>query len=157
MLIIWTDNLSVGMKAFDDDHKRMIGIINELHYLVEDGKAGSHVPPDEIEIQLHRLENYTRYHCACEEKLLAMTHYPMLAEHKLEHENLIAKIADMSERFKGGTRPPNAEELMNFAYEWVRDHISTTDKEYAEHLRSFDISPDNIQASLNPRSKAFSR
>jgi hemerythrin len=148
MLIIWTDNLSVGMKAFDDDHKRLIQIINELHYLVQEGKAEGQIPLEEIEIQLHRLENYTRYHCACEEKLLAMTCYPKLAEHKLEHENLIAKIADMSERFKGSTCPSDAEELMNFAYEWVRDHISSTDKEYAEHLRSFDLSPDDFRSKL---------
>lgn len=142
MLLIWTDNLSVGIKAFDDDHKRMIRIINELHHEVVEGKIRGKVSPEEIEIQLHRLQNYTIYHCALEEKVLEVTGYPNLEAHKQEHAELIAKIADMSLRFRRSTNPADAEEIMNFAYEWLRDHIFTQDREYVEHLRGRHLFPD---------------
>jgi hemerythrin len=139
MLLMWTDNLSVGIKAFDDDHKRLIAIVNELHYTIREAAASGQIAPEEIEIQLHRLENYTIYHCACEEKFLELTGYPKIEEHKREHAKLIAKIANMSARFKGSTRPEDAEEIMNFACRWVTEHIGASDKDYADHVRSRDF------------------
>ena len=33
----WTSDLSVGVAVLDDDHKRLIGIINQLHYGIKAG------------------------------------------------------------------------------------------------------------------------
>ena len=33
----WTSDLSVGVEVLDDDHKKLIGIINQLHYGITAG------------------------------------------------------------------------------------------------------------------------
>ncbi len=140
MLLTWTDDLSVGIRDFDDDHKRVIRIINELHDAVQDSAVTGKIAAAEMEIALHRLENYLQYHCAQEELLMEMTDYPELEEHKKEHAKLALLIKDMHSRFHGSTDPKHATEIMKFVYDWLIDHILVTDKRYASHLIAKGIS-----------------
>ena len=139
MLMMWTENLSVGVKAFDDDHKLLIRMINELHGVLQDVDAEGKIPPEEIEIALHRLENYIRSHCNHEEVAMAKTGYVELEEHKQEHAKLASMIAEMSWRFQGSTDPTNAGEIMQFIYDWVTNHINVTDKKFTKHLNTMGI------------------
>ncbi|MGA3160266.1 MAG: bacteriohemerythrin [Terracidiphilus sp.] len=139
MLLMWTENLSVGVKAFDDDHKRMIRMINELHGVLQDVDTEGKIPNEEIEIALHRLENYIQYHCMQEEAVMAKTGYAELEEHKEEHTQLAAILAEMARRFQGSTDPAHAGEIMQFIYDWLTNHINVTDKKYTVHLNSKGI------------------
>jgi hemerythrin-like metal-binding protein len=136
MLVFWTENLSVGVKEFDEDHKRLIKMLNELHHAAKDAEATGKVDKDEIEIALHRLENYAIGHCSREEALLAKTGYPGLEEHKKAHRQLLDQVADMTLRFRNSTDPRHATEIMECIFAWVTDHIYGTDKKYASHLRT---------------------
>ncbi len=136
MLLMWTDNLSVGVKNFDDDHKRMIRMINELHGAIEDVDDAGRIAEDEVEIALHRLENYIQYHCLEEERLMEQTGYPELRDHRKEHQGFNAKIAEMALRFRGSQDPNHATELMQFMYDWLTEHIFVTDRKYSSHLQS---------------------
>jgi hemerythrin len=139
MLLMWTDNLSVGVKDFDEDHKRIIRIVNELHGAIEDAKDRGMVEPEEIEIALHRLENYVHYHCAQEEIFMQKTGYPELEEHEQEHRTFRAMVAAMQERFRGSTRTSDAIELMQALHDWVTHHIFVTDKKFTAHLHKHEI------------------
>jgi hemerythrin-like metal-binding protein len=139
MLLMWTGNLKVGVKAFDDDHKRLVRLANELHGVVEDAGVDGKIPVEEIEIALHRLQNYLRFHCDKEEAEMARTRYPELAEHKAEHAKLAAKIAEMSVRFRGSTDPRQATELMQMIHDWLIDHIHGIDRKYTAHLNAKGI------------------
>jgi len=139
MIVMWTRNLSVGIECFDEDHKRLIRMLNELHGAAQCLDASGNMESEEIEIALHRLENYTRYHCSQEEKAMARTGYPGLKSHQKEHEKLIAMIANMATRFRGSTSPIHAEELMQVIYEWIINHVNLIDKEYSAHLNARGI------------------
>ncbi len=139
MLLVWTGNLSVGVKEFDDDHKRLLRMINELGAAIRAAGAHGPVEEEEIEITLHRLENYTQYHCAREEELMAKTRFPDIEDHRREHQFFFATIAEMSQRFRGSTDPRHATELMQFMYDWLTNHIYVTDMKYASHLHANGI------------------
>ncbi|HEY1257334.1 MAG TPA: bacteriohemerythrin [Terracidiphilus sp.] len=139
MLLMWTDNLGVGVKAFDDDHKRLIRMINELHGVIQDVDKEGKVPVEEIEIALHRLENYFKYHCLEEERLMEQTAFPGIREHRLEHKNFFAKITEMTLRFRGSSDVKDATELMEFIYGWLTNHIFVTDRKYSSHLHGKGI------------------
>ncbi|MGA2888545.1 MAG: bacteriohemerythrin [Terracidiphilus sp.] len=136
MLLMWTGNLSVGVKDFDDDHKRLIRMINELHGAIQEVDATGKIAEDEIEIALHRLENYFKYHCLREERLMEQTGYPELREHRKEHQTFFATVEEMVQRFRGSRDPKQATELMQFMYDWLTDHIFVTDKKYTSHLNA---------------------
>jgi hemerythrin-like metal-binding protein len=139
MLLMWTENLSVGVKAFDDDHKRLIRMINELHGALEDVDAEGKIAEEEIEIALHRLENYFTTHCLREEKTMEQTGYAGLEEHRQEHRKFFAKVAEMAQRFRGSRDARHATELMQFMYDWLTDHIFVIDRKYTMHMNAKGI------------------
>lgn len=139
MILMWTDNLSVGVKNLDDDHRRLIRLINELHGVIQDVDANGKIPVEEIEIALHRLENYFSYHCLEEERLMEQTGFPELREHRQQHQKFFATIAEMTQRFRGSTSPVHATEIMQFTYDWLTNHIFVTDRKYSSHLHAKGI------------------
>jgi hemerythrin-like metal-binding protein len=139
MLLMWTDNLSVGVKDFDDDHKRLIRMINELHGVLQDVNAQGKIAAEEIEIALHRLENYFKTHCMNEERIMEQTGFPELRDHRHKHKKFLATIEEMQTRFRNSTNPAHATEIMQFMYDWLTDHIFVTDKQYTLHLHAKGI------------------
>lgn len=139
MLLMWTENLSVGVKTFDDDHKRLIRMINELHGAIEDVDAQGKIGEEEIEIALHRLENYFTTHCLREEETMAKTGYPGLVEHKQEHQMFFATVTEMAQHFRGSRDPKHASEIMQFMYDWLTDHIFVIDRKYTMHMKAKGI------------------
>jgi hemerythrin len=139
MLLMWTDNLSVGIKRFDDDHKRLLSILHELDSAARAADGSGKIEKEEIEIALHRLENYVRYHCDREEQVMAQTHYTGLKAHQVEHAKLAAMIAEMQARFKESTSVKDAAEVMQLIFDWLIDHIHVTDKQYSYHLHSHQV------------------
>lgn len=130
-LMSWNDNLSVGVKVLDDDHKKLIGLLNELHDGITGGQrqeALGHV--------LHELITYTKTHFQREEELFARTGYPEAAAHKKEHDSLVQKAVDLQNRFKQGGTSMLSLETMSFLKSWLTQHIQGNDKKYSSHLKS---------------------
>jgi len=72
-LMTWTDSMSVGVKVLDDDHKKLVGMVNELHDGILEGhraEALGHV--------LDQLVSYTRIHFSREEAFLTVQSMPAL-------------------------------------------------------------------------------
>jgi hemerythrin len=141
MLLIWTQNLSVGVKNFDNDHKYLIRMINELDGIVKAAGEVGLIDKEELELTLHRLENYFHYHCLIEEKFMEDIGYPELALHRIQHLSFFEKIREMTEIFRGSSDAKHATELMNYLYTWLSSHINLADKKYGEYLLEKKISP----------------
>jgi hemerythrin-like metal-binding protein len=139
MLVMWTRNLSVGVKRLDEDHKRLLSVVHDLHYASQNVSAEGTVDAEEIEFALHRLENYFKYHCLEENRLMDKTAYPDREAHKLEHTGFLAMIQEKKQRFIGSSKPEDAIELMQFMYDWMTNHINVTDKKFGEHLNTKGI------------------
>ena len=114
MLLIWTQNLSVGVKNFDNDHKYLIRMINELDGMVKAAGELGVIDEEELELALHRLENYFHYHCLIEEKFMEDIGYPELELHRVQHLKFFEKIKEMTVLYGGSTDVKHAIELMNF-------------------------------------------
>lgn len=76
-LITWNENYSVKVKQFDDQHKKLIDMINELHDAMKVGKG-----KDVMEKILAGLIQYTVTHFANEERLMKQHNYPDYEQHK---------------------------------------------------------------------------
>ncbi|MEO5356308.1 MAG: bacteriohemerythrin [Nitrospirae bacterium YQR-1] len=129
-LITWTDNLSVHVREFDDQHKKLIQIINDLFDAVTARKG-----KEALEPVLTELIEYTKYHFINEENLLAKHGYPYAAIHKQEHDDLTQKVMSFEAQFKAGRAMVDLL-LMNFLKDWLTKHILGTDKKYSEFLNS---------------------
>ncbi|MGA2832656.1 MAG: bacteriohemerythrin [Terracidiphilus sp.] len=129
---VWSDNLSVGVKASDDDHKKLIDILNRLYDGMKSGQGR-----DVVGKVLDDLISYTKFHFSREEELFTKTGYPAV-EHKEEHRLLVKQVEDLRLRFKSGENSISVETL-DFLKDWLTIHIQGTDKKYSGHLNAAGI------------------
>ncbi len=129
-LITWTSNLSVGVKQLDEQHQKLINLINSLHDAMTQGKG-----KEALGNILNELINYTVYHFGTEENLFQKYGYMGYASHKQEHDKLTQQAKEIKTKFDSG-EPVLTIEVMNFLRDWLNNHIVGTDKKYGPFLNS---------------------
>jgi hemerythrin len=128
-LFTWDESFSVGIGEIDDQHKKLIRIINDLHRAVKEHKAGEVM--HEI---VGRMVDYTVFHFQTEEKYLERHAYPDLHAHMNAHAVFIEKARDLQKRASEG-RLIVSIEVMNFLKDWLMSHILDADRKYSPFLR----------------------
>jgi hemerythrin len=129
-LIDWNDNLSVNIKEVDLEHKKLIGMINELHSAMGSGKG-----QDAMGKVLTGLVEYTKTHFSYEEKLMQQHNYPGYLSHKGLHDALTKQVLDLQSKFQEGKGVVTVA-VMNFLKDWLTNHIQNTDKKYGPFLNN---------------------
>jgi hemerythrin len=129
-LITWNDNYSVKIKQIDDQHKKLINMLNELHDAMKVGKG-----KEVLEKILAGLIQYTVTHFAEEERLMKLHNYPDYVQHKKEHNLLMIQVNDVQKQYREGNAVLS-QAVMTFLKDWLQNHIQGTDKKYAPFLNS---------------------
>jgi len=127
-LIEWSDSLSVGFAEMDEDHKKLVELVNRLNKVViedADGKVIADI--------LSELLSYTQWHFRHEERLMQQYAYPGLNLHKEEHEALTSQALKLNEKYQGGDATVPGM-LMPFLKNWLTNHILGTDKQTGQYL-----------------------
>lgn len=130
MLLLWTENLRVGVEEFDEDHKKLVAMVNALHGAIEAGSSSKM-----LKRVLDDLEHYAWRHCTCEEVAFLETGYADAAAHTAEHDELRQMIAKMKQRRDQGTDAQLSVDVMNLIYVWITNHIYCSDRKYSEFVR----------------------
>jgi len=132
-LINWTNDFSVNVAEIDQQHKKLVGMINELHDAMRAGKG-----KDIIGSIINNLIDYARVHFGTEEKYFAQFGYPETEVHKMEHAGFIKKTLDFNNGFKQGKIGLTIE-VMNFLSDWLKNHILKTDKRYSKFFNEHGL------------------
>jgi hemerythrin len=132
--MVWNDRISVGVSSIDADHKKMVGMINELFDAVVAGEGRN-----KLNDLLDHLVDYTRYHFAREEKILARTRYPDAAAHKREHAEMRAWMDTAWHRYRNSATSAPSLEVMIYLKGWLLDHILGSDQKFASHMKAHHI------------------
>ncbi len=132
-LITWSNDLSVNIKEFDDEHKKLIGMINDLHSAMGSGKGKEAIGP-----VLGKLVDYTKTHFAAEEQILRKYDYPGYVSHKSLHDDLTKQVVDLQNKFQEGKLLVTVQ-VMNFLRDWLSNHILNIDKKYGPYLQGKGI------------------
>ncbi|MGB9623535.1 MAG: bacteriohemerythrin [Phycisphaerae bacterium] len=123
-ILTWSESLSVGVDEFDNQHRKLINMINALHDAMAKGQGREILGP-----LLDALVQYTATHFASEEKRMQQLHYPSYLQHKVEHDTLTRQVRDLKQRFDAGKTTITLE-VMKFLREWLTNHIQGTDRKY---------------------------
>jgi hemerythrin len=129
-LITWSDTLSVSIKEIDEQHKKLVTMVNELHSAMGAGKGKEMMGPI-----LSGLVDYTKTHFATEEKYMQKYGYPKYLLHKSEHDNLTKQVIDLNTQYQAGKAVVTVT-IMNFLKDWLTKHIQETDKMYSPFLNA---------------------
>ena len=129
----WKDDYSVGVKAIDDDHKRLIELLNGFQTAYR-----YHTGDDFERKALQELVDYTRYHFEREEKMMAEIGYPDLEAHKEQHRAMIAEVEKFQEEYrqKGHEALRGVADYLNG---WLIHHINGTDKRYSPYFEQAGV------------------
>ncbi len=127
-LMEWSDQLSVGIRLVDDQHRVLVDLVNELHAAMRARKS------DAVLVGvLERLKEYTVKHFAQEEEYFDRYGYPETSAHKEAHRKLVQQVLDFEAALKSGKAKVTMD-IMRFLKDWLVNHIMGTDKRYAPFL-----------------------
>jgi len=129
----WSDEYSVHLRVIDNDHKDLIGTVNELHDAIRNGS-----PKGQIGRIIHNLAQYVDEHFAREEALMEAYDYPGLAEHKRIHRHLARMVYAIRSVFASRPQEIDPARLLRFLKDWLVHHILEEDRKYVPFLRGSD-------------------
>jgi hemerythrin-like metal-binding protein len=127
-LIRWDESLSVGIAEIDDQHKRLVNMINELYdaMLQKKGKAV-------LSQIIKEMAEYAAVHFATEERYFVRYFYPETDSHRKEHREFKKKVEELRARFEAD-EIGIAGEVIDFLSTWLKAHIKGSDKRYGPFL-----------------------
>jgi hemerythrin-like metal-binding protein len=93
----WTEELSVNVKLFDSQHRRLVRLIARLETAMGEGQARQ-----EMAEILAELADYTTEHFATEEAVMTAYDFPWRDMHALEHRQFTASIGKLQLQVASG-------------------------------------------------------
>ena len=125
--MVWQDDLNTGIKVIDNQHRRIVDMINHLHDAVERGDRR------ELNDILDELVDYTLSHFTFEESLMEDAGYEFSRAHKRVHEVFVKRVSEYQLRFRASE--DIAQELLHTLSHWLFNHIRNDDKAIVDAVR----------------------
>lgn len=125
--IEWDKSFELNIPEIDEQHRRWIDIINELHdSLMSHG--GAHNLTDRI---LNDMIDYGKFHFTFEEEYLNEIGYPEINKHKNIHVSFMEELINKLQQERGGGLVLNTE-VMKILTGWLENHIRVEDRKYKD-------------------------
>jgi hemerythrin-like metal-binding protein len=132
--IEWDDErYSTEIERFDDQHRHLFGLLNDLHEAMDEGRS-----EEEVGDILRELERYTEYHFGDEEEFMQDCGFSMdcadcFYSHRDKHEEFAEKVSELREKHENGEYITM--EVLMFARDWLDSHIAggNQDQSYSDY------------------------
>jgi len=131
-LINWTEEYSVGVKELDEQHRRLVAVINQLFTLYSEKKFKK----VDVEPIFKKLLDYADYHFGTEEHYFNLYNYAEKAQHSALHESYRQKIQDLKKEYDAADSAKTLFAMNNFLNDWWIWHINNVDKEYTAYFNA---------------------
>lgn len=123
--ISWDDNKSIGIEEIDNDHRHLIGLINDFGRARDEGQS-----VEVLSELLTKLKAYSLEHFEREESYMIKTGFKNFYEHQEQHLMFIKKITEFEKEHQYD-KAFVAIKIMPFMMDWLINHIMTSDKQLA--------------------------
>jgi hemerythrin-like metal-binding protein len=125
-MVEWEDKFSVGVLKIDEEHKKLIDIMNNV--IAAKQRNDDHGVIRKI---LDEMVDYANIHFKTEETYMLKFKYPEYSYHKEEHLDFTFKTLAYQSRVLSGDLAV-ATEILEYLQLWLFEHIQRTDKKYTE-------------------------
>lgn len=131
MAIEWTEDLAVGAKEIDDQHKELFRMVNQMLEACTQGKG-----KEVLTEMLKFLEDYVVTHFGTEERFMQQYGYPEYLSHKKHHEQFINSFQELKKEM-AATGPGTHLVIMTnrTVVGWLNSHIRNVDKQLGAFLK----------------------
>ncbi|MBI5562234.1 MAG: hemerythrin family protein [Deltaproteobacteria bacterium] len=132
MLLQWTEDLSIGNKVIDGQHKELYDRVNAFIEAMQQKKGR-----EEMGGVLDFLEGYIVEHFGTEEHLMKGMAYSGYAAHKAQHEAFKNTFREIIAKYNEKGPTLDIIIMTNAKLgQWLRNHIPVADKELAAFATS---------------------
>jgi len=128
--ITWKDEFSVQIEEIDDQHKKLIAMINELDNLGGDKK-------EVISEVLAKMVDYAKFHFKTEEDYFKEFHYENEKEHIEQHHGFLEKAMEFYNKFNSGEEVLDT--IASYLKTWLLEHILGSDHEYIKCFKDHGL------------------
>ena len=122
--IIWNNSFSVGVNELDDQHQKLIEMINNL---IESESCT--FDSEVISVTLGRMIEYTQYHFKTEEQYMIDHDFLGYSVHEDEHIHFLEQATNFCMNIQSGDKKVPSE-LLSFLKDWLANHILKLDMKY---------------------------
>ena len=147
--LIWTEAMHVGVAMIDNDHQRLVALLNKV--------STRTIGDADVHQVITDLVDYTVYHFKREETLMQVCGYRDYDSHKAIHEALLLKIFKLSESWKSDPNLKTLDELRLFIRNWLYDHILNVDTTITPYTHGreklIDLALEELHLDLDPELK----
>ena len=128
--IIWTDDFSVGVSLFDEQHKQLVNMLNKL---ISHPEATT--DSETISDLLTDMTQYAHEHFKAEEKLMQQYDFPDYGSHKNRHREFLKQVVTFcNATYLGSEKVPR--QVLEFLTNWWSTHILEEDMAYKDFFIS---------------------
>ena len=155
-ILRWRDEWTLQIEVLDEDHVELVELFNRIAALygkLEEADTGSKAPGRLARVAeaaadraqescpgagatllecLERLSDRTREHFRREEEFMRGIDYPELADHKSEHDLLLAEFTDLVRGLREHLTETLDQETLEGLKSWLIGHIVGEDRRFAE-------------------------
>ena len=132
-MIVWRDEMCIGVSAIDDDHKQLFNIINEFE-ASKTRKAA--------ESTAKKLFAYTQSHFKREEDLQSEYLYPLRHDQKHDHSVIIKELRALIKHAFIDTKQSDADVIANLStlmHQWIVGHVIQSDMKMRPFFKASGI------------------
>lgn len=120
--IEWKREYDVGVRKIDQQHRRIVDVLNELYDLQDSKKS-----PKRMQRVFQSLRDYIEEHFETEEEYIAAHGCTGADVQKREHESFVDTICSYQKDFLK-QKPLALINLFNYIWDWFAHHIVVVDK-----------------------------
>jgi hemerythrin len=131
VFVEWSPKMSVQVKEIDEQHKRLVSILNRAY----EAEKGGREP--EFERIVNELMEFARVHFSTEEKYFDEFNYKGAKEHKAEHAGLLLRVLELRQKLDRNAM--EGRELLDFLREWMENHFMAVDQKYVDCFKEHGL------------------
>ena len=120
----WKAEFLTGIAEIDDHHRTILDFVTEF-----EKAAAAKMHWNTVQPLLVRAREFARFHFSVEESLMQILKYPEYADHRAQHQDVLAKLAMLE---TGVLRQRLKEEALPLFRTWLIDHIVWSDKNFSQ-------------------------
>ncbi|MBF0110288.1 MAG: bacteriohemerythrin [Magnetococcales bacterium] len=125
----WTQELVTTIQFVDEDHKKLVEMVNDLHRAMKEEEGSN-----KVGAIIDGLVDYAKTHFTREMDMLRKYDYPEVEGHSGKHDRLVARLKELSEKYHQGEFTV-VMDLLALAKDWLVEHILRTDMRYVDHVK----------------------
>ena len=127
MLVNWSKTLETGVAFVDADHKVLINLLNQANDCIDQREEST-----VLGSVLDALVEYTDYHFLREEKMMYLSGYKGVDDHKDIHRALSDQVRTIYSEYQADPSSVDPIDVRDFLNSWLIEHIMGHDFAYRD-------------------------